>query len=66
MIKYVGNIAKDFDELEKLCKEGFTRITERGYAISDDEHTSSDDIIIENLINAIYDDMYSDTILIRK
>ena len=56
MIKYVGtDVVKDNVELEKLLKEGYSHITEQGYAISDDEDISDDDIIIEDTLCCLYD-----------
>lgn len=58
MIKYVGTrIVKDNVELEKLLSEGYSHITEQGYAISDDEDISTDDIIIEDTLCCLYDSM---------
>ena len=58
MIKYVGtHIIKDNVELEKLLKEGYSHITEQGYAISDDEEISTDDIVIEDTLCCLYDSM---------
>lgn len=56
MIKYVGTyVVKDNVELEKLLREGYSHITEQGYAISDDEEISSDDIVIEDTLCCLYD-----------
>ena len=56
MIKYVGkHITTDNVELEKLLKEGYSHITEQGYAVSDDEDISADDIIIEDMLCRLYD-----------
>ena len=56
MMKYVGtHIIKDNVELEKLLMEGYSHITEQGYAISDDEDISDDDIIIEDTLCCLYD-----------
>ena len=56
MIKYVAiYVVKDNVELEKLLKEGYSHITERGYAISDDEEISTDDIVIEDRLCCLYD-----------
>ena len=58
MIKYVGTqVTKDNVELEKLLKEGYSHITEQGYALSDDEDISDDDIIIEDTLCCLYDSM---------
>ena len=58
MIKYVGtHITKDNVELEKLLREGYSYITEQGYALSDDEDISTDDIIIEDTLATLYDRM---------
>ena len=58
MIKYVGkHVVKDNVEIEKLLKEGYSHITEQGYAISDDEDISDDDIIIEDTLCCLYDSM---------
>ena len=58
MIKYVGtHITKDNVELEKLLKEGYSHITEQGYAISDNEDISADDIVIEDTLCTLYDRM---------
>ena len=58
MIKYVGaHVVKDNVELEKLLKEGYSHITEQGYALSDDEEISTDDIVIEDTLCCLYDSM---------
>ena len=58
MIKYVGtHVVKDNVELEKLLKEGYSHITEQGYAISDDEEISDDDMFIEDTLCYLYDSM---------
>lgn len=58
MIKYVGTqVTKDNVELENLLKEGYSHITEQGYAISDDEDISSDDMVIEDVLCCLYDSM---------
>lgn len=58
MKKYVGtHITKDNVELEKLLKEGYSHITEPGYALSDDEEISSDDMPIEDILCCLYDSM---------
>lgn len=58
MIKYVGtHVVKDNVELEKLLKDGYSHITEQGYALSDDEEISSYDIVIENTLCGLYDSM---------
>ena len=58
MMKYVGaHVVKDNVELEKLLKEGYSHITEQGYAISDDEDISDDDMIIEDTLCCLYDSM---------
>ena len=58
MIKYVGtHITNDNVELEKLLREGYSHITEQGYAISDDEGISTDDIDIEYTLCCLYDSM---------
>ena len=63
MIKYVGtHVVNDNVELEKLLEEGYSHITERGYAISDDEDISDDDIIIENTLCCLYDSMEENNI----
>ena len=64
MIKYVGiHVVKDNIELEKLLKEGYSHITEQGYAISDDEDISDDDIIIEDTLCWLYDSMEEKSLL---
>ncbi len=56
MIKYVGtHITMDNAELEKLLKEGYSHITKQGYAISDDEDISTDDIIIKDALCCLYE-----------
>ena len=63
MIKYVGtHVVNDNVELEKLLREGYTHITEQGYALSDDESISTDDIGIENTLCCLYDSMEEDNI----
>ena len=58
MIKYVGtHITKDNVELEKLLREGYSHITEQGYALSDDEDISTDDMPIEDILCCLYDSM---------
>ena len=58
MIKYVGtHVVKDNVELEKLLKEGYSHITEQGYALSDDEDISTDDRPIEDILCCLYDSM---------
>lgn len=58
MIKYVGtHITLDNVELEKLLEEGYSHITEQGYALSDDEEISTDDIVIEDTLCCLYDSM---------
>lgn len=58
MIKYVGaHVVKDNVELENLLKEGYSHITEQGYAISGDEDISVDDIDIEYTLCCLYDSM---------
>ena len=58
MKKYVGtHVTKDNVKLEKLLREGYSHITEQGYAISDDEDISSDDIVIEDTLCCLYDSM---------
>ena len=58
MIKYVGtHVVKDNVELEKLLKEGYSHITEQGYALSDYEDISTDDISIEYALCCLYDSM---------
>lgn len=56
MIKYVGtHIVNDNVKLERLLKEGYSHITEQGYALSDDEEISTDDIVIEDRLCCLYD-----------
>ena len=63
MIKYVGtHVVKDNVELEKLLKEGYSYITEQGYALSDDEDISTDDIVIEDRLCCLYDLIEEDNI----
>ena len=63
MIKYVGaHIVKDNVELERLLKEGYSHITEQGYALSDDEDISTDDISIEYALCCLYDSMEKNNI----
>ena len=63
MIKYVGtHVVNDNVELERLLKEGYSHITEQGYAISDDEEISTDDIVIEDTLCCLYDSMEEDNI----
>ena len=63
MIKYVGtHIVNDNVELEKLLREGYSHITEQGYAISDDEEISIDDIGIEYTLCCLYDSMEENNI----
>ena len=63
MIKYVGtHIVKDNVELERLLKEGYSHITEQGYALSDDEVISTDDISIEYALCCLYDSMEENNI----
>ena len=58
MKKYVGkHVVNDNVELEKLLKEGYSHITEQGYAISNDEDISTDDILIEAILCRLYDSM---------
>lgn len=58
MIKYVGkHVVNDNVELEKLLKEGYSHITEQGYAISGDEDISIDGIDIEYTLCCLYDSM---------
>ena len=58
MIKYVGtHVIKDNVELENLLIEGYSYITEQGYALSDDEDISTDDIVIEDTLCCLYDSM---------
>lgn len=58
MKKYVGtHITKDNVDLEKLLKEGYSHITEQGYALSDDEEISTDDMPIEDILCCLYDSM---------
>ena len=58
MIKYVGTrITKDNMEMEKLLKEGYSYITEQGFALSDDEDIRIDDIVIEDTLCTLYDRM---------
>lgn len=52
MIKYVGTKLK-VEELKELLNEGYAAITETGYAISDYMDISTDDKLIENLINEL-------------
>ena len=67
MIKYVGtHVVNDNVELEKLLKEGYTHITEQGYAISDDEKISTDDIGIEYTLCCLYDSMEENNIDINQ
>ena len=63
MIKYVGtHVVNDNVELENLLKEGYSHITEQGYALSDDEDISDDDIIIEDTLCHLYDSMEENNI----
>lgn len=56
MIKYVGtHVTLDNVELEKLLKEGYSHITKHGYAISDDEDISTNDIIIKDALCCLYE-----------
>lgn len=56
MIKYVGtHITTDNVELEKLLKEGYSHITKQGYALSDDEDISTDDMPIEYILCCLYE-----------
>lgn len=58
MIKYVGtHITTDNVELEKLLRDGYSHITEQGYALSDDEDISTDDRPIEDILCCLYDSM---------
>lgn len=58
MIKYVGtHVVKDNVKLEKLLREGYSHITEQGYALSDDEDISTDDMPIEDILCCLYDSM---------
>ena len=50
MMKYVGNVAKNTEELKKLLDEGYIYLTEQGYALTEDEDISTDDTVIENAI----------------
>ena len=63
MIKYVGtHVVNDNVELENLLKEGYSHITEQGYALSDDEEISTDDIVIEDRLCCLYDLIEEDNI----
>ena len=63
MIKYVGtHVIKDNVELENLLIEGYSHITEQGYAISYDEDISDDDISIEYALCCLYDSMEENNI----
>ena len=63
MSKYVGtHVVKDNVELEKLLKEGYSHITEQGYALSDDEDISTDDISIVYALCWLYDSMEENNI----
>ena len=63
MIKYVGtHVVNDNVELENLLKEGYSHITEQGYALSDDEDISTDDISIEYSLCCLYDSMEKNNI----
>ena len=63
MIKYVGtHIVKDNVELENLLIAGYSHITEQGYALSDDEDISTDDISIEYALCCLYDSMEENNI----
>lgn len=56
MKKYVGtHVTIDNVELERLLKEGYSHITKQGYAISDDEDISTDDISIKNALCCLYE-----------
>ena len=58
MKKYVGtHVTNDNVELENLLREGYSHITEQGYAISDDEDISTDDMVIEDVLGCLYDSM---------
>ena len=50
MIKYVGTRLK-VEELKELLNQGYVAITEVGYAISEYMDISTDDKLIETLIN---------------
>lgn len=50
MMKYVGNVTKDAEELKKLLDEGYIYLTEMGYALTEDEDISTDDTVIENAL----------------
>ena len=63
MIKYVGShVVNDNVELEKLLRGGYTHIKEQGYALSDDEEISTDDIVIEDRLCCLYDLIEKDNI----
>ena len=49
-------------ELEKMLKEGYSHIMEQGYALSDDEDISTDDISIEYSLCCLYDSMEKNNI----
>ena len=63
MIKYVGtHVLNDNVKLENLLTEGYSHITEHGYAISYDEEISTDDISIEYALCCLYDSIEENNI----
>ena len=56
MMKYVGNVTKNAEELKKLLDEGYIYLTEQGYALTEDEDISTDDIVIENALCSLYEE----------
>ena len=56
MMKYVGNVTKNADELKKLLDEGYIYLTEMGYASTEDEDISTDDTVIENALCSLYEE----------
>lgn len=56
MIKYVGNVTKNAEELKKLLDEGYIYLTEMGYALTEDEDISTDDTVIENALCILYEE----------
>lgn len=63
MIKYVGtHIVDDNVELENLLAAGYSHITEQGYALSNDEDISTDDLSIEYALYCLYDSMEENNI----
>lgn len=55
MMKYVGNVTKNAEELKQLLDEGYIYLTETGYALTEDEDISTDDTVIENALCSLYE-----------